>query len=359
MEENMDSNHELDPNKTEQCSPMFANVRGTVRTDRTGQNGTMSGNVPRTLNLLSQARGSRGSSSNHELDLFKREVNLVNFIIGQGFSVDHSKSDRRTTVLRSGPNKVLCWKSTSSDWMFNDLRSGRSGTILDWTRYQQGLSLGHARKALRAFLGSSSPSPLPSHHADLKTPENAITGRSKAIHVWEDASWTANPSYLLRRGLSQASLGNNRFNDTFRTRLDAVLFPNFDVYGLCGYELRKQDGSKRFGKSTTRGLWHSNDIQDSETVVICESAIDCLSHFELYRWDCAYIGLGGSIGRNSKDYLIHLLDPSKHIIVATDNDKAGEEYFIQFQEWFIDVDRLTPIGKDWNDDLVYFNKENA
>ena len=107
----------------------------------------------------------RKMDSNQELELFKRDINLVNFILGQGFSVDSSKSDRRTTVLRSGSNKVLCWKAASSDWMFHDLRSGRSGTILDWTRYEQGLSLGHARKALRAFLGSSPPKPLPSHHA--------------------------------------------------------------------------------------------------------------------------------------------------------------------------------------------------
>ena len=298
--------------------------------------------------------------SNHELDLFKREINLVNFIIGQGFSVDNRKSDSRTTVLRSGQAKVLCWKSATSDWLFHDLRSGLSGTILDWTRYQLGLSLGHARRVLRAFLGSSPPKPLPSHHASVKTPENATTGRSKAIHVWGDASWTPNPSYLRQRGLSPVSLGNHRFHDTFRTRLYAVLFPNFDIDGLCGYEVRKEDGSKRFGKSTTRGLWHSNDIQDSETVVICESAIDCLSHFELYRWDCAYyIGLGGSIGRNSLDYLIHLLDPSKHIIVATDNDKAGEDYYRQFQELFTNVDRLTPIGKDFNEDLIYCHRENA
>ncbi|MGB5052570.1 MAG: toprim domain-containing protein [Caldilineaceae bacterium] len=297
--------------------------------------------------------------SNHELELFKRDINLVNFILGQGFALDSSKSDRRTTVLRSGPNKVCCWKSATSDWMFHDLRSGRSGTILDWTRYEQGLSLGHARRALRAFLSRSPPKPLPSHHASVKTPENAITGRSKAIHVWEDASWTPNPSYLSQRGLSQSTLGDQRFTDTFRTRFHAVLFPNFDVEGLCGYEIRKEDGSKRFGRNTYRGLWHSNNIRDSETVVVCESAIDCLSHFELYRWDCAYIGLGGSLSRNSKVYLIHLLDPSKHIIVATDNDRAGEDYFRQFREWFVNADRLTPIGKDWSYDLVYCNKENA
>ena len=83
------------------------------------------------------------------------------------------------------------------------------------------------------------------------------------------------------------------------------MFLHRDRQGMTGYELRGID-LKAFMANGKRGLWYSNNIRTSKSVVICESAIDCLSHFQLYGWDCAYVSFGGAISLKQKELLTGL-----------------------------------------------------
>jgi DNA primase len=94
-----------------------------------------------------------------------------------------------------------------------------------------------------------------------------------------------------------------------------------------------------------------------DSTVICESSIDCLSHYQLHGGDAGYVSLGGAIGARQRDLLTGLFVKaqrrSARVIVATDNDAAGEVYFEQMQLLSpFTLERQTPMGKDWNDDLA-------
>lgn len=98
--------------------------------------------------------------------------------------------------------------------------------------------------------------------------------------------------------------------------------------------------------------------------MICESPIDCLSHWQLYGWDVAYVSLGGTIGNRQRDLLTGLLAKANArqamVIVGTDNDAAGDGYFEELSLLApMRLERHRPIGKDWSDDLAYVNRENG
>ena len=144
-----------------------------------------------------------------------------------------------------------------------------------------------------------------------------------------------------------------------------VLFPHHDTGGMCGYERRGPD-CKAFGKDTRRGLWRSANLWSATTteIVICEAPIDAMSHYQLYGGSLAYVATGGSMGNRQLDLLGLLFrratrDNRVWITCGMDNDPPGE---VMHQQIALiapgKVHRLTPIGKDWNADLVYCNREN-
>ena len=47
------------------------------------------------------------------------------------------------------------------------------------------------------------------------------------------------------------------------------------------------------------------------------------------------------------------------VVIATDNDQAGEDFYSLFQSIApMQLDRLVPVGNDWNADVQYVNREN-
>ena len=182
--------------------------------------------------------------------------------------------------------------------------------------------------------------------------------------VWNAASWNPEPDYLLDRGLSVATLGDVRFFDTFRvTNQGAVIFLHHDRQGPCGYEVRGH-GVKSFGKRTVKGLWSTPNLRTATAIVITESPIDALSHAELFGGDCAYVALGGTLSRRQCELMTGLLAKAhaRHVmvIVATDSDEAGQAYFDQLQGMTaMHLERLSPVGADWNDDLCWCVRERA
>jgi hypothetical protein len=145
------------------------------------------------------------------------------------------------------------------------------------------------------------------------------------------------------------------------------MFLHQDRVGMTGYELRgvyAQTGEKLKGfmKDGKRGLWYSNNLCTSKSVVICESAIDCLSHYELYGWDCAYVSIGGAISSKQKDLLtglfVKVTARNGLIIIGVDNDAAGTQYFETMQALTpVKLKRHCPIGNDWNADLQFVRSE--
>lgn len=310
---------------------------------------------------------------NDELDRFRSGIDLGDFVASFGYERDMKESNERTKTYRREGDKIIVSRGKCGFDIFKDCRSEAHGSVIDFAQLETGESLGRTRQRLRAWMGQGNPKDFFPTGPSLKPPTDAPTAtdepdRKKCLKVWESASWNPEPAYLLGRGLSAEVLNDDRFKDTFRVnRSGGVMFLHRDRAGMAGYELRGVDAQtgeklKGFMKDGKRGLWYSNNLCTSKSVVICESAIDCLSHYELYGWDCAYVSIGGAISSKQKDLLaglfVKVTARNGLIIVATDNDAAGDDYFATMKTLTpVKLKRHCPIGNDWNSDLQFVRSE--
>jgi uncharacterized protein DUF3991 len=60
-----------------------------------------------------------------------------------------------------------------------------------------------------------------------------------------------------------------------------AVFPHFDKDGMCGYEIRNTN-FKGYSSGGTKALWLSQEYPSDNKLVLCESAIDALSHAVLF-----------------------------------------------------------------------------
>jgi hypothetical protein len=86
------------------------------------------------------------------------------------------------------------------------------------------------------------------------------------------------------RGIPESLLTDPRFAGTIGIdRYGAAVFPHCDADGnLGGYELKNTGGFTGFASSERKQIWVSNTRADDMRLVICESAIDSLSHAALF-----------------------------------------------------------------------------
>lgn len=304
------------------------------------------------------------NSDREELDRFKRTVKLVDFAVSYGWTVDDEESNQRVTTLRRGDGKLLVMRGDRGYDVFWDCRTDQKGSVVDFTQQQEGCRLGAARLVLRRWIGVAPPRNVerPESRPTRSESHSEEPDRKRIAAVWKSASWTPEPDYLRHRGLDLA-LRDARFADCYRTsRNGIVMFIHRDRSGPSGYELRgigaNGERLKKFSKDGRRALWWARNINAADTIVICESAIDCMSHAELYpELNAAYISIAGEISTKQKDLLSGLFNKSDsrnaRVIIATDNDDAGEKHYsICRKLTTIELIRMVPKGKDFNDDLM-------
>ena len=304
---------------------------------------------------------------NDELSRFRLGIDLGAFVASFGYELDIKDSNARTKTFRRGGDKIIVSKGQCGFDIYKDCRSEAHGSVIDFAQQETSEGLGRTRQRLRAWMGQGNPKDFLPTCPSVKP----VSGQSKADEepdrkkceqVWNAATWNPEPAYLLSRGLSSEVLADDRFVDTFRVnKRGAVMFLHRDREGQTGYELRGVD-LKAFMANGKRGLWYSNNIRTAKSVVICESAIDCLSHYQIFGWDVCYVSIGGSIAHRQKELLTGLFAKvtARHgqIIVATDNDQAGRDYFTTMKSLTATSLKMhTSIGNDWNCDLNFSPEE--
>ena len=300
--------------------------------------------------------------SDNELEHFKSNISLSQYAESTGWTLDRKKSSARVKVYRTGPDKMLVWTGQDGHDVYRNERDhSEHGSVIDFVMKQDGCSLGRARIALRIYLGiSREKASLPSRPSfKAREPASTASGdgyRKKTAAVWNAAKQETSPTYLLTRGLTSATLTTPRFMDTFRTdKRGNVVFPHADRHGLTGYELRNVN-FKAIGSGTHKALWYSKNIREAMQIALCESPIDCMSHFQLHEGDLAYVSLSGEPSALQRDLLTGLLlkaaDRGVKVYSAFDNDQGGEKYCEMMQNFSPEpLGRLKPVTKDWNSDI--------
>ena len=286
-----------------------------------------------------------------QIAVIRSTVGLVDYALGQGWTRDKEKSSNRVSVLRSGGDKIIVTMGRGHHEIFKSLRDdGSHGDVVDFVMWSEGKTL---QEALESLGGYEEP-PLPSGSSNGST--GATRGsRSDVVSYWHGCRWIAKHGYLRRRGLD-AALGAGRFADCYR--MDGkgnAVFPHVDRQGVCGAERRNVE-FKGMQSGSIKGLWLSANVKTAKEILIAESPIDCMSHFELFSGDFAYCSLGGEISEYQFSLVEGLITKAIHrqvkIVVGTDNDDGGNKYYQRLQSLSsVELERAMPTTKDWNSDL--------
>lgn len=282
------------------------------------------------------------------------------------------RSSSNSLVMKRDSDYVLL-KRDQDRWLFCTIgaRPGPQGSAIDFVMNEEGCDFHSAVVKLDG--GSMATNKLISSPTEKRPSPVSIAdseaARQRIQSGWNRSYWRPEHPYLLSRGIPASTLGDPRFKDCWRESSKGhCLFPYCEDGALTGLEVRGAGGVKAFSRGGKKSLWTSVNLDAAARVVICESPIDCLSSHVLHGgdaadalWPLGYCAFGGGLGKRQRALLTELLATAIHreIIVAVDNDAAGDEYFDALSLLTpVLLERWTPIAKDWNADLVVVNREH-
>lgn len=299
-----------------------------------------------------------------ELEQFKREINLVEYAESQGYEINFRESSRASSVMRnaSGDKIIVATDDDGHGIYFSVRNASDNGSIIDFVQRCQDLNLRQVRKELRPWAGTrrtAAPTRKPVADRPAK-PLPSSRDRQQVLRVWMhmQPQPPGGHPYLLSRGLDPATLTDPRFVNMIRSdaRGNAV-FPHFDRRGITGYEL-KNNGFTGFAKGGEKSLWYSSNIMSAKRVVICKSAIDCMSHAQATGdIEAAYLSIGGQPSaeqwRLIERAVTKVRERGDQVVLATDADAAGDELARVIGGLAPGFERARPeLGKDWNEQLM-------
>jgi phage/plasmid primase-like uncharacterized protein len=305
-----------------------------------------------------------------ELDRFKR-INLSEYAASRGYRLIGSERTRNgwsggstgSSLLMRHPitdDKIVIRVEGDGHWTYFSVRDDRdNGTIIDFVQRRGALTLGTVREELRRWSGQERPA-VPREHF---RPSLDVQRRDRTAvrDAFARAQIASNSTYLNSRGIRPETLCSERFRGTWRVDdRDNLLFPHRDGPGLdsvCGFE-KKSRGFTRFATGGKKTIWVSNARVGDTRIVFAEAVIDVFSYHQLHPDDHAcYASTGGSFGGPQAQYIaraISNMGPSATIVIATDNDDAGEKLAAKIADlagMATMVRDRSPVGKDWNDCL--------
>ena len=297
-----------------------------------------------------------------ELESFKTAIDLRAYAAAHGYTWDRRESWRGSSVMRhANGDKVIVKRDADGHYVYFSVRDeADNGSIIDFIQNRDRISLGAVRKELRPWIGRAAPARLPLFPALPPTSKNRLEVEA-AFRRMEEAP--RHPYLENERGLPASVLGSPRFAG--RIRRDGfgnAVFPHFDLEGLCGYEIKNQ-GFTGFASGGEKGLWFSHTEPTDNCLVLCESAIDALSHAALFPAPGSrYASIGGQMNPRQPELVrtaLLRLPAGAEVVAAMDADPDGRKYAEAVRLAVAgsgrDDLRFTSqepsVGKDWNDQL--------
>jgi hypothetical protein len=237
-----------------------------------------------------------------ELAYFKRAANLTEVAASLGYELAARQRPTAATVAmrHAGTNdKIIVRRDQDGHWTYFSVRDDRdNGTVIDFLQRRRSCGLGAVRKELRAWLRQDRLQP-PVGHYRVDVPSRPRD--SAAVSAAYAAAAATVSRYLMRRGISVATLTSARFADSCRVdRRGNVLFPHRDPSDrtrVVGFEV-KNEGYTSFASGGRKTYWMSATRRDDRRLVIVEGAIDALSYHQLFpNTRTRYLSTGGAVGR--------------------------------------------------------------
>ena len=309
------------------------------------------------------------ASRSDELQEFKR-IDLVQYAVSRGFSVDRRASSKSSVVVRhSCGDKLIISRDSSGTYFYFNAKGNDSGTIIDLVQSLDGGSLGDVRKTLRVYRPSTStirdaePSNVIAHRKEAD--------RSVVKNAWQNARPLEGGNTYLSdcRAIPEKVYLDNAFEG--RLKIDSrgnILAAHHDHDGLSGFEMKNGTKDKTtftgFSPGGSKGLFYSNGEEGNRTIVLAETFIDALSVATITGISGRrFFSLGGNPSPSQMELLRSLVKKSPRgtiVEMRFDNDKAGLELAARLSaEVFAEASNLKcfryippkQTEADWNDVL--------
>jgi hypothetical protein len=236
---------------------------------------------------------------------------------------------------------------------FNPVDESQSGTVVDFLQVVEQISLGEVRKILREWMRMPAPS-IPT----IDRPRAQKKNRGEVVEFLARFKPVETSSYAESRGITQETLTALPFQGRILKGFKgALIFPHWDGYGLCGYEV-KTFGFTSFSSKGYKSLWVSRVPSTLEQIVIAESGIEALSYYQATSpKHTLFASAGGNWSKDVADRLHNLMKrfPNACVVGAFNNDNGGYRQSERLSEIALAAGSayrsdLPPVeGADWND----------
>jgi hypothetical protein len=282
------------------------------------------------------------------------------------WQLDKKESTRRCLKYRRAEGEILLVIHEGRGWW--DPGSTAKGDVFGLVQYlNPGLNFGEVRKVLRPFIGLSPSYPVHERRSakDRSAVPFGVKWNRRPVPVPGSPSWR----YLTetRQLPAPVMLAAIRAGALREGPYASAWFAHRDQDGrLTGIEMRGPD-YRGFSPGGAKTLFRLPGRLPASTVpvrrlVVAEAPIDAMSvaAIEHLRADTLYVATAGGMGPQTlvalERQLRALASEDGALVVATDNDRAGDRYHAQLaamtQAAGVRSERLLPPpDQDWNDVL--------
>jgi hypothetical protein len=292
----------------------------------------------------------------------KKDINLMDLVLTLGYQHNRAKSGSdpekgkfHTFDYHGKPtiDQVIIYKATSGDYLYFNRADDRDrGTVIDFIKHR----LEHPRipgitaepganiwasviANARRFLNL----PAQERHTSqaLQQQMEPVQKTDKFIPDFlQQTAPLTDATYLHARGLTKETLTNAAFTGRILNHVHAgtsktgqpyrfvnIAFPQVYKDGIVGLEIKSHGFKGQAANSlNASALWLSNFTPKTNALIVAESAIDALSHFQLKQpTNALYASTSGQLTDNKVTEIKRLVENLnlKKVCLAFDNNLDG------------------------------------
>ncbi|SMB79284.1 hypothetical protein SAMN00120144_3107 [Hymenobacter roseosalivarius DSM 11622] len=310
-----------------------------------------------------------------ELDRFKRTIDLVDYAERQGYQVKKEGKLGDWHQLEKDGEVLIVTRKADHQVYLNTGDDRDKGSVIDFAKTRggngHGLNLGQVRQQLREYLNDGAAptrvyaapvdvsrlNALPVGDPDHEQQQQQDRKTRLIAEVLGVNKELTDRSYLHGRGITDSTIESPAFQGRIFTAQQNehknTAFPLYNEQGLASIE-QKNEHYKNLLPLPKNGVWVSHPTQGKDTpverVVVSESAIDSLSHYQLKHAqdskNTLYIATSGTPTEAQVALIQRVIDKQepKEIVLANDRDAGGRQFNMNYMNELHPARPLIPVA---------------
>ena len=310
-----------------------------------------------------------------ELDRFKRDIDLVDYAERQGYQIKKEGKRGDWHQLEKDGEVLIVTRKADHQVYLNTGDDRDKGSVIDFAKTRggdgHGLNLGQVRQQLREYLNDG-PAPtrvyaapvdvsrlngLPVGDPDHERQQQEDRKTRLIAEVLGVNKELTDRTYLHGRGITDSTIDSPAFQGRIFTAQQNehknTAFPLYNEQGLASIE-QKNEHYKNLLPLPKNGIWVSHPTQGKDTpverVVVSESAIDSLSHYQLKHEqdpkNTIYIATSGTPTEAQVALIQRVIDKQepREIVLANDRDAGGRQFNMNYMNELHPARPLIPVA---------------